>query len=427
MRIAVVGTGYVGLVAGACLADLGNEVICVDIDEAKIQALGKGEIPIYEPGLEGVVKKNIQDKRLSFTTDSKKAIEDSQIIFIAVGTPQSDDGTAELKYVFQVAETIGKNANEPKIVVDKSTVPIGTAKKVQEKIMEFSKHKVSVVSNPEFLREGSAVKDFLEPDRIVIGSDDQEAVKIIKELYKPLNCEILVTTPESAEMIKYASNAFLATKISFINEIANLCERVNADVEDVAKGMGLDKRIGKQFLNAGAGYGGSCFPKDVKALQKIAQDNGLTLKIVRETENVNKAQKVIPVVKLKNEVGSLENKKIVLFGLAFKPNTDDMREASSIEIIKALQKENANVIALDPIAKENAKKIFPDLKLESSPYEACKGADAIILITEWNEFKELDFEKIGKEMNSKVLIDGRNALKKLKLEDNGFTYIGIGR
>lgn len=427
MKIAVIGTGYVGLVAGACLADLGNEVTCLDIDEKKINSLSKGEIPIYEPDLEELVKKNINEQRLSFTTDSKKAIEDSKIIFIAVGTPQSDNGTAELKHVFQVAETIGKNANEPKIVVDKSTVPIGTAKKVKEKIMEFSKHKVDVVSNPEFLREGSAVKDFLEPDRVVIGSTNPEAAKTIEELYKPLNCEILITSPESAEMIKYASNAFLATKISFINEIANLCERVNADVEEVAKGMGSDKRIGKQFLNAGAGYGGSCFPKDVQALQKIAQDNDLTFKIVRETENVNKTQKVIPVVKLKKELDSLKDKKIVLLGLAFKPNTDDMREASSIEIIKELQKEKANVIAIDPVAEKNAKKIFPDLKCGDSPYDAAKGADAFILVTEWNEFKELDFEKIGKEMNSKILIDGRNFYDKNSLINLGFKYVGVGR
>ncbi|MCR4336110.1 MAG: UDP-glucose/GDP-mannose dehydrogenase family protein [archaeon] len=427
MKIAVFGTGYVGLVAGACLADLGNEVICVDVDEKKISDLKKGKIPIYEPGLEAIVKKNFEEKRLTFTINAKESIENSKIIFIAVGTPQSESGEADLKYVFQVAETIGKNANESKVIVDKSTVPIGTAKKVKEKASEFTQHKIEVVSNPEFLREGSAVKDFLEPDRVVIGSDSKEAAELIESLYKPLDCEILITSSESAEMIKYASNAFLATKISFINEIANLCEKVGADVKEVSKGMGLDNRIGKHFLDAGSGYGGSCFPKDVQALQKIAHNVGCELSIIREAENVNKKQKTIPVEKLKKEFDSLEGKKIAVLGLAFKPNTDDMREASSIEIINYLLREKAKVIAVDPIAQETAKKILSGIEYAKNPYDAAKGADALILITEWNEFLELDFEKIGREMNSKIIIDGRNIYNKENLKKLGFKYLGIGR
>jgi len=427
MKIAVFGTGYVGLVAGACLADLGNEVICVDVDEKKISMLKDGKIPIYEPGLEELVKKNFEEKRLTFTTNAKKSIEEAKIIFIAVGTPQGENGEADLKYVFQVCETIGKNANEPKIIVDKSTVPVGTAKKVKEKISKFTQHKIGVVSNPEFLREGSALKDFLEPDRVVIGSDSEDAVKLIESLYKPLDCEIVITNPESAEMIKYASNAFLATRISFINEIANLCEKLGADVEDVSKGMGLDHRIGKYFLDAGCGYGGSCFPKDVQALQKIASNVDYELSIIREVENVNKKQKTIPVEKLKKEFDSLEGKKIAVLGLAFKPNTDDMREAPAIEIINYLIREKAKVTAVDPIAEENAKKTLSNIEYAKDPYEAAKGADALILVTDWNEFLEIDFEKIGSKMNSKIIIDGRNVYDKENLKKLGFKYLGIGR
>ena len=427
MKIAVFGTGYVGLVAGACLADLGNEVICVDVDEKKISDLKKGKIPIYEPGLEEIVKKNFAEKRLTFTTDAKESIEEAKIIFIAVGTPQGENGEADLKYVFQVCETIGKNANEQKVIVDKSTVPVGTAKKVKEKVTEFSKFPIDVVSNPEFLREGSAVKDFLEPDRVVIGSDSEEAAKLIESLYKPLDCEIVITNSESAEMIKYASNAFLATRISFINEIANLCEKVGADVEEVSKGMGLDHRIGKHFLDAGSGYGGSCFPKDVQALQKIAINVGYELSIIREVENVNKKQKTIPVEKLKKEFDSLEEKKIAVLGLAFKPNTDDMREAPAIEIINYLLKEKAKVVAVDPIAEENAKKILKGIEYAKDPYEAVKDADALILVTDWNEFLEIDFEKISSLMNSKIIIDGRNVYNKETLKQMGFKYIGVGR
>ena len=427
MRMAVIGTGYVGLVAGACLADLGNEVICADIDAQKIEMLKRGEIPIYEPGLEGLVARNVSEKRLSFSTDTANSVKNSDTIFIAVGTPQSKNGEADLKYVMEVAKIIGENTTSPKIVVDKSTVPVGTSREVKKIIEKYSKAKVSVVSNPEFLREGSAVKDFLEPDRIVIGSDDESATKAMLEIYRPLGSEVLVTSPESAELIKYASNAFLATKISFINEIANLCERTGADVSEVARGMGLDKRIGKDFLNAGCGYGGSCFPKDVQALKKISKDAGYSFRIIEEVEGVNERQKIVPFQKLKKELGSLNGKKIVLLGLAFKPNTDDMREASSIEIANSLVAENAQVVAVDPIAKKNAQKILRGIEYSDSPYDAAKGADAIILATEWNEFRELDFEKIGKSMKTKIIIDGRNIYDRKKMQSLGFKYVGIGR
>ncbi|HLC92674.1 MAG TPA: UDP-glucose/GDP-mannose dehydrogenase family protein [archaeon] len=427
MRIAVIGTGYVGLVAGACLADLGNEVICIDVDEKKISSLRGGKIPIYEPGLEALVKKNAREKRLSFSTDTAMAVKDSEIIFIAVGTPQGQDGEADLKYVMQAADTIGKSMNSRKIVVHKSTVPIGTARKVKEKIAALSEHGFSVVSNPEFLREGSAVKDFLEPDRVVIGSDDKAAANAIADLYRPLGREIIMTSPESAELIKYASNAFLATKISFINEVANLSERVGADVTDVAKGMGSDPRIGRDFLSAGCGYGGSCFPKDVQALRKISENSGYDFRIIAQVEAVNDEQKTLPFQKLKKELGTLDGKKIAVLGLAFKPDTDDMREASSTEIVNALVGAKAKVFAVDHVAKENAQKILKGIEYADSPYDAAKGADAIILVTEWNEFRELDFARLGKLMKTKIIVDGRNIYDKEKMQALGFKYIGIGR
>ncbi|VVB99074.1 UDP-glucose 6-dehydrogenase AglM [uncultured archaeon] len=429
MRIAVIGTGYVGLVAGACFADLGNSVICVDIDRKKIHSLENGVIPIYEPGLGDLVKRNLSEKRLSFTTDTAKAVKGSDIIFIAVGTPQADDGKADLKYVMQAAEDIGRNMGSWKIVVDKSTVPVGTSEKVRAMVEKASKGKfrVSVVSNPEFLREGSAVKDFLAPDRVVIGSADPEAARAVADLYRPLDCEVLVTSPESAEMIKYASNAFLATKISFINEVAAICEKVGADVSEVARGMGLDRRIGRHFLNAGSGYGGSCFPKDVKALQRTAHEAGYDFVLLRGTEMINSMQKTIAVRKLKAELGSLNGKKIALLGLAFKPDTDDMREAPSIEIVEALRREKADFVAVDPVAEENAKKILGKINFAKDVYSAADGADAIVLVTEWNEFLELDFARVGRAMKSKLVVDARNCLDSAKLRALGFKYIGVGR
>jgi len=429
MKIAVVGTGYVGLVAGACFSDLGNDVVCLDVDEKKIEQLRKAVIPIYEPGLDVLVARNVANKRLRFSTDTAKAIKENDVIFIAVGTPQGEDGQADLKYVMQVAHTIGDSINGKKTVVDKSTVPVGTARKVKELIEKrsYSRYPVSVVSNPEFLREGSAVKDFLEPDRVVIGSDDREATKVMLDLYKPLGCEVLVTSPESAELIKYASNSFLAAKISFINEVANLCEATGADVTEVAKGMGLDKRIGKDFLNAGCGYGGSCFPKDVKALQRISRNSGYRFRLVEQVERVNEAQKIVPFKKLKKEFHALKGRKVVVLGLSFKPNTDDLREASSVEIIKKLVNAGAQVVALDPAAQKNARNILRNIGYSDSVYDASRGADAIILATEWNEFKELDFERIGKVMKTKVLVDGRNIYDRAKMESLGFRYFGIGR
>ncbi|HLC78891.1 MAG TPA: UDP-glucose/GDP-mannose dehydrogenase family protein [archaeon] len=427
MKIAVIGTGYVGLVAGACFAGLGNSVMCADIDEKKIASLQKAQIPIYEPGLEQIVKKNIAEKRLIFTTDSKKAIMESEIIFIAVGTPQAENGQADLRYVMDVAKTIGENMNGEKIVVDKSTVPVGSAKKIKELISKLAKRDVAVVSNPEFLREGSAVRDFLEPDRVIIGSENKKAANTIADLYRPLKCEILITSAESAELIKYASNAFLATKISFINETANLCELVGADISEVAAGMGLDKRIGKEFLNAGAGYGGSCFPKDVKALQKISKDAGYDFSIIRDVEEVNTRQKKIPFEKLKSALGNLSGKKIAMLGLSFKPNTDDMREASSIEIANLLVKSKAKVVAVDPVAQKNASKIISGIEFSDSPYDAASGADALVLVTEWDEFKEIDFGKIAKLMKGKTIVDARNIYNPKSLTALGFNYMGIGR
>ncbi|MEM4256832.1 MAG: UDP-glucose/GDP-mannose dehydrogenase family protein, partial [Candidatus Diapherotrites archaeon] len=381
-------------------------------------------------------------KRLSFTTDYSFAVKNSEIIFIAVGTPEMPNGSADTSYVMEASRQIAKVMDNYKIIVDKSTVPVGTSREVKNEIAKITKHDFAVVSNPEFLREGSALKDFLEPDRVVIGADDKSAAEKVASLYKPLNCEILITTPESAEMIKYASNSFLATKISFINEIAAICEKVGADIKDVAKGIGLDKRIGPYFLNAGAGYGGSCFPKDVKELQFTAKKFGYDFGILQETQKVNELQKHLPVKKLRSILGNLKNIKVVLFGLSFKPNTDDMREASSLVVIKDLVKEGAKVVAVDPIAKEKAKQLlfkkdfWKDVKVqdfssflsfEDDPYKAVQGCGALILITEWKEFLELDYSKIGSLMKSKIIIDARNSLNKEALVSLGFSYIGIGR
>ncbi len=426
MEIAVVGTGYVGLVVGACLADLGNRVICVDVDEKKIEMLKRGESPIYEPGLDELLERNIGKQRLSFTTDIERAVKESSIIFIAVGTPQGKNGKADLKYVKQAAESIGKAMNGEKIIVNKSTVPIGTGKMVEKIIGQHFKGKFHVVSNPEFLREGSAINDFLQPDRIVIGNSDKKAAKKMEELYRPLNAKILFTDVESAELIKYASNAFLATKISFINEIAKLCDKVKADVQMVAKGVGLDKRIGPYFLRAGCGWGGSCFPKDVSALIEIGKQFGVEFLIPKAAEEVNKQQKFLPVKKAEKLLGSLKGKTITVLGLAFKPGTDDMREAPSIEIIRELLKKGAKVNAFDPIAEKEARKIFPSINYFDSVYSALEDSDAVLLITEWNEFKEMDFEKVKKTMNKPIIIDGRNIYDRKTLEKAGFKYEGIG-
>ncbi len=426
MDIAVIGTGYVGLVVGTCLADLGNNVICVDIDRKKIAKLKKGICPIYEPELPKLIRKNAKAGRLKFTTNVEKAVKNSYVIYIAVGTPQAKNGRADLKYVKMAAKQIGKAMNGEKIIVNKSTVPVGTAELVKSIIAKYYKGTFHVVSNPEFLREGSAVNDFLKPDRIVIGYESPKAKKVMQELYKPIKAKKFYTDLRSAELIKYASNAFLATKISFINEIAALCEKTGANVKDVATGIGLDKRINPHFLRAGCGWGGSCFPKDVSALIYMGKEHNVELKIPKAAKEVNKQAKLRPVRKLKEKLGSLNGKKIALLGLAFKPNTDDMREASSIVIANELKKAGATIAAYDPIAEENARKIMPWIKYCKDPYEALEGADATILVTEWPEFEKLNFKKVKKLMKKPIIIDGRNFLNKEALIDIGFEYEGIG-
>ncbi len=427
MKIAVIGTGYVGLVVGACLADLGNSVKCVDVNTEKIELLKSGKSPIFEPGLDELLERNIREGRISFTTSTAEAVKEAEIVFIAVGTPQSQNGKADLSHVKSAAEEIAKAMNGEKVIVNKSTVPVGTGSLVEEIIKKHYKGRFHVVSNPEFLREGSAINDFLKPDRIVIGSSNEEARKTMEELYRPLGAKMLFTSIESAELIKYGSNALLATKISFINEIARLCDRANADISEVATGIGLDKRIGPHFLRAGCGWGGSCFPKDVKALVFMGEEHGVELKIPRAADEANMEQKLEPVRKLKAKLSSLEGKRIALLGLSFKPNTDDMREAPSVEIANALRKEKAKIVAFDPVAMEEAGKKMPWLETAGSAYEALEGADAMILVTEWNEFKELDFERVKKVMNNPLVIDGRNIYSRKQLEESGFEYEGIGK
>lgn len=427
MNIAVIGTGYVGLVVGACLADLGNNVVCVDKDKGKISTLKNGESPIFEPGLDKLLHKNIQAKRISFSTDTPKAVKESELVFIAVGTPMQGNGEPELKYVKQASEEIGKAMNSEKIIVNKSTVPVGTGGMVEKTIKKHFNGKFHIASNPEFLREGSAVSDFLNPDRIVIGCKTKKARQKMKELYSPLNAKILFTDIESAELIKYGSNAFLATKISFINELSRLCDRVGADVKKVAEGIGLDKRIGPHFLNAGCGWGGSCFPKDVRALVHMGKEYGVDLKIPRAAEQVNKEQKILAVKKLREEMSELNGKKIALLGLSFKPNTDDMREASSIEIANALTKQGATVIGYDPVALKEAKKNLSNIEFADSPYKALDGAHGMVLVTEWDEFKRIDFNRVKKIMKNPLVVDGRNIYQRKELKKLGFQYKGIGQ
>jgi len=427
MDIAVIGTGYVGLVVGACLADLGNSVKCVDVNKEKIETLKAGKSPIYEPGLDELLQRNIKDKRISFTTDTESAVKASEIIFIAVGTPMSDSGEADLQYVRQAAESIGKSLNREKVIVNKSTVPVGTSEMVSNIIKKHYTEAFHVVSNPEFLREGSAINDFLKPDRVVIGSSDEFAKNKMEELYRSLEAEILFTDTESAELIKYGSNALLAIKISFINEIARLCDNVKANIDDVSEGIGMDSRIGPHFLKAGCGWGGSCFPKDVKALIHIGEENGVKLLIPRAAEEVNKDQKLLPVKKLNSKIPELRGKRIAMLGLAFKPDTDDMREASSIEIANELMKQGAAVVAYDPVAMGEAKDLIKGIELADSAYKAAEGADALVLVTEWNEFKEIDLPKIKELMNGNTLIDGRNVYDRKQVEELGFKYEGIGK
>lgn len=427
MHIAVIGTGYVGLVAGACLADMGNEVICVDNDEAKLAKLKNGIIPIYEPGLEEIVKANVAENRLTFSSDLKSAVENSLVCFIAVGTPQGEDGSADLRYVFEVAKSIAQAMNGYKVIVDKSTVPVGTAQKVSQIIAQYTKHDFDVVSNPEFLKQGDAVNDFLSPDRVIIGSDSPKATQIMQEIYSPFfrtGNRIIVMNVKSAEMSKYAANSFLAVKISYANEIANLCEKVGADAEMVRIGMTTDSRIGNKFLFAGLGYGGSCFPKDVKALIKTGKDNACAMSIIAAADETNKQQRFNFISKITQRFGeNLTGKTFAVWGLAFKPKTDDMREAPSVTIINALLDKGATIKAYDPKAMDNAKFYFGDkIILAKSAYDALENADALLLLTEWNEFRRPDFGKIKSKLKNAIIFDGRNQYDLAKLQNQGFEY-----
>ncbi len=437
MKVCVIGTGYVGLVAGACFANSGNRVICVDIDKEKIEKLKKGIIPIYEPGLQEIVLTNIEKERLFFTTSIKEGVENSDIIFIAVGTPEGEDGSADLSYVLQAARDIAEHMNGYKIIVNKSTVPVGTAAKVKEEISKITNHPFDVVSNPEFLKEGAAVQDFLKPDRIVIGTDSEKARSIMVDLYSPFvrkKERIILMDNVSAELTKYAANSMLATRISFMNDLANLAEKVGADIEKVRVGIGTDSRIGLAFLFPGVGYGGSCFPKDVKAILKTGEEHGHKLSVIEAVEKVNKEQRKIMVDRVSNFFkGDIKGKTFAVWGLSFKPNTDDMREAPAIDIIKGLVERGAKIQAYDPVAMENAKRVFSTLGITDSivfcakQYEALQDADALIVVTEWMEFRKPDFELIKKLMKGNTIFDGRNIYKPEQMKESGFNYFSIGR
>ena len=439
MNITVVGTGYVGLVSGTCLAEVGNHVLCIDIDQSKIDRLNNGEIPIYEPGLEDLVKKNVQEGRLSFSSDIKQGVDYGSIIFIAVGTPPDEDGSADLKHVLAVASDIGKHMNDYRVVVTKSTVPVGTADKVKHAVNAALEEKgsttsFSVVSNPEFLKVGAAVDDFLKPDRIVVGAEDERAIELMRELYAPFNRNherTIIMDIRSAEMTKYAANAMLATKISFMNEMANLAELLGADIENVRHGIGADPRIGYYFIYPGCGYGGSCFPKDVQALHRTAKSVGYDAQILDAVEAVNKRQKSVIVEKIIKQFGNdLTGKKFAVWGLAFKPETDDMREAPSRTIIEALWQRGATVAAYDPVAEEEVERIYgkrDDLALVSDPYDALDDADAMIVVTEWKVFRSPDLDTMMSRMKTPIIFDGRNIFQPASVRKAGFEYYGIGR
>jgi UDPglucose 6-dehydrogenase len=432
MKIAVIGTGYVGLVTGTCFAETGNEVMCVDIDQRKVDMLNNGQITIYEPGLEKIFLRNLKEGRLKFTSDLQSGIEDAQILFLALPTPPGEDGSADLKYVLGVAKSLGKLIKEYVVVVDKSTVPVGTAEKVTAAIAENASVEFDVVSNPEFLREGVAVEDFMKPDRVVIGCGTERAKKLMTELYAPFvrsGNPLIFMDVRSAELTKYAANAFLATKITFMNEIAQLCERLNADVDMVRLGIGSDARIGKRFLFPGIGYGGSCFPKDVQALVKSSNEVDYDFQILNAVMDVNEKQKLHLMPKIKEYFkGNLQGKHIALWGLAFKPNTDDIREAPALYMIEALLAEGATITAFDPEAMSNVKQVVGDkIQFAATQYEALEKADALLIATEWNEFRTPDFNKIGQLLNTKVIFDGRNLFDIATMEQLGYHYESIGR
>ena len=432
MRITVIGTGYVGLVVGACLSEMGNDVICVDNNKEKLEQIKKGIIPIYEPGLEELIKVNVNENRLTFTDNLKYAVQNSLVCYIAVGTPQGEDGSADLKYVYQVAESIGESINEYKVIVDKSTVPVGTADKVAEIIKSKTNIEFDVVSNPEFLKQGAAVDDFLKPDRVIIGSNSKKATDIMQELYAPFlrtGNPVIVMDVKSAEMTKYASNSFLAVKISYANEIANICEKVGADAEMVRIGMCSDKRIGTQFLFPGLGYGGSCFPKDVKALIKTAKDFNCDSSLLESADIVNKKQRMLFVDKILNYYNNdIKDKTFAIWGLAFKPKTNDMREAPSITIINELLNKGAEIKAYDPKAFDLAKLIFGDkITYSKNAYDALIDSNALLLLTEWNEFRRPDFDRIKSLLKTPVIFDGRNQYDAKRLKNKGFSYFCVGK
>ncbi len=432
MKITVIGTGYVGLVSGTCFAETGNDVVCVDIDQNKVNKLTGGELTIFEPGLEVLFERNTKEGRLRFTTDLQMAVEHGKIIFLALPTPPGEDGSADLSYVLGVAKQIGPMFNEYKVIVDKSTVPVGTAEKVEEAIRQGASYGYDVVSNPEFLREGVAVEDFMKPDRVVIGTSSEVAREWMKKLYAPFVRQgnpIIFMDEKSAELTKYAANSYLATRITFMNEIANLCEKLGADVDNVRKGMGSDKRIGPRFLFPGVGYGGSCFPKDVQALAKSAADASYDFRILQSVMEINEKQKIIIMDKIKAFFGdNLSSIRFAVWGLAFKPNTDDVREAPALYIIRELLQAGASVAAFDPEAMDNVMKIFGEkIEYAANPYEAITNADALIIVTEWGEFRTPDFDRMGQLINNKVIFDGRNVYDLELMRENAWFYASIGR
>lgn len=432
MHIAVIGTGYVGLVTGACFAEFGVDVTCVDVDKTKIDKLNNGVIPIYEPGLDQIVEKNAKDGRLHFTTDIQSAVQGAQVVFLAVGTPPKDDGSPDMSFYQQAAKDVAHAMNGYKVLVTKSTVPIGTGKWLREFVAANLKTETDfgVASNPEFLREGAAIDDFMRPDRVVIGSNEAEAIEVMKELYRPLyliETPIVITSLEAAELIKYAANAFLATKITFINEVANLCDAIGCDVHDVARGMGMDNRIGRKFLHPGPGYGGSCFPKDTRALTTVADQFGVETRIVDAVIEANERQRDAMIPKIERLVGDLKGKKIGVLGLSFKPETDDMRESPAIDIVHTMIERGATVRAFDPVAMDEAKHFIKGIEYATDEYDAINGADALVIVTEWNQFRALDMEKVKQLLKAPKIADLRNIYEPADMREMGFEYIGVGR
>lgn len=432
MQIAVIGTGYVGLVTGACFAEYGVDVTCVDVDEEKVEKLRQGVIPIYEPGLDTIVEKNVAAGRLRFTVDLATAVENALVVFLAVGTPPKADGSPDMSFYRQAAKDVAEALNGYKVLVTKSTVPVGTGKWLKQFVSENLSADIDfgVASNPEFLREGAAIQDFMRPDRVVIGSDDERAIDVMKELYRPLfliETPIVVTSLEAAELIKYAANAFLATKITFINEIANLCDAIGCDVHDVARGMGMDNRIGRKFLHPGPGYGGSCFPKDTRALTTVADSFGVETRIVDAVIEANERQREAMIPKIENLVGDLNGKTIGVLGLSFKPETDDMRESPAIDIIKQLLERGASIRAFDPVAMPEARHFLPDIIFAADEYDAINGADAMVIVTEWNQFRALDMEKVKALLKAPIVADLRNVYEPVDMREMGFVYVGVGR